>query len=54
VYISEILQAIDEVAEVDHVLECTLFGNGQAPSGNVEIGPLSLATAGSHQIEVVS
>jgi predicted phage baseplate assembly protein len=56
VYRSEVLQAIDEVPGVDHVLTLALTSNGGQPqSGNLQMPPTSLvkAEAGEHQIEVV-
>jgi predicted phage baseplate assembly protein len=54
VYRSEILQIIDGVPGVDHVLELTLSATTGEPScGNVSLCPTWLATPGQHQIEVV-
>jgi hypothetical protein len=53
VYRAEVLQAIDEVPGVDHVLELELFVTGQgAVCGNVCLGPTGLVSAGRHEIAV--
>ena len=52
VYRSEVLEALDGVAGVDHVLSLELIAEGGEPScGNVCIGPLGLVAAGRHEIE---
>jgi predicted phage baseplate assembly protein len=52
VYRSEVLQVLDEVAGVDHVLSLELVAEGGEPvCGNVCIGPLGLVAAGRHEIE---
>jgi hypothetical protein len=54
VYRSEILQVLDGVAGVDHVLRLDLIGNGSPPQcGNLCVGPLELVVAGTHTIEVL-
>jgi predicted phage baseplate assembly protein len=54
VYRSEILQVIDEVAGVDHVLSLRLIpGTGEAQCGNLCVAPTWLVTPGQHSIEVV-
>lgn len=54
VYRSEILQLIDEVVNVDHVLELTLqTDNGEPQCGNVLVCPTWLVTHGEHRIEVI-
>jgi hypothetical protein len=53
VYRSEILQLIDNVPGVDHVLQLTLASDqGEAGCGNLCVGPVSLVTSGAHTIEV--
>jgi predicted phage baseplate assembly protein len=52
VYRSEVLQQIDQVAGVDHVLSLELAsGTGQEGCLNVCVGPTSLVAAGDHTIE---
>jgi predicted phage baseplate assembly protein len=54
VYRAEILQVIDNVSGVDHVLELELAAdNGEAQCANLCVGPTWLVTPGLHQIEVV-
>jgi predicted phage baseplate assembly protein len=54
VYRAEILQVIDEVAGVDHVLSLELVAEGCEPQcGNVCLAPTWLVAAGHHNIEVV-
>lgn len=54
VYRAEILQVIDEVLGVDHVLSLELIPEGcEAQCGNVCLSPTSLVAAGQHEIEVV-
>jgi hypothetical protein len=50
---SEVLQAVDAVAGVDHVLALDLIGPDGASCGNLCIGPLGLVTPADHEIEVV-
>jgi hypothetical protein len=51
VYRSEVLELIDRIPGVDHVLDMELLPDGQAPQcGNVCVGPLGLATSGQHTI----
>lgn len=53
VYRSEILQVIDDVPGVDHVLALTIAADpGDGACGNLCIGPTSLAIAGTLSIEV--
>ncbi|HEX9670488.1 MAG TPA: putative baseplate assembly protein [Thermoanaerobaculia bacterium] len=57
VYRSEVLQLLDEVAGVDHVLGLELVagsgcGCGGGVCGNVCVGPLGLVAAGRHEITV--
>jgi hypothetical protein len=54
IYRSEVLQAIDEVPGVDHVISLELIpAAGQPEKGNVVMAPTALVEAGQHQIEVV-
>jgi hypothetical protein len=54
VYRSEILQLIDGVEGVDHVLSLELVPNrGEAQCANLCVGPTGLVVAGSHTIEAV-
>jgi hypothetical protein len=54
VYRSEVLQVIDEVPGVDHVISLELIpAAGQPEKGNVVMAPTALVEAGQHQIEVV-
>jgi hypothetical protein len=44
---------IDSVSGVDHVLELELYaGQDEVPCGNVCVGPFSLTTSGTHEVEV--
>jgi predicted phage baseplate assembly protein len=53
-YRSEILQLIDGVPGVDHVLELTLSaGTGVPRCGNLSLCPTELVTPGKHAIEVL-
>ncbi|MGH8554144.1 MAG: baseplate J/gp47 family protein [Gammaproteobacteria bacterium] len=53
VYRSEILQLIDGVPGVDHVLALSLSaGSGEARCGNLPLCPTWLVTPGPHQIEM--
>ena len=53
VYRSEILQLIDGVSGVDHVLTLTLTaGTSEAQCGNLQLCPTSLVSSGLHQIEI--
>lgn len=55
VYRAEILQVIDNVPGVDHVLALELIaGDDDAQCGNLCVGPIALTTPGTHQIEVVN
>jgi hypothetical protein len=49
-----VLQVIDGVPGVDHVLDLTLVDEDGASCGNVCIGSLALAKSGAHEIEVAS
>jgi hypothetical protein len=54
VYRSEILQVIDEVPGVDHVLNLRLLADqGEAQCGNLCVGSVGLVTPGQHHIEVL-
>ncbi len=54
VYRSEILQLIDGVMGVDHVLALSLrAGDGQPQCGNLNVCPTWLATPGEHSIEMI-
>lgn len=54
VYRTEILQVIDQVPGVDHVLSLELFAEGCEPQcGNVCLIPTALVAAGQHEIDVV-
>lgn len=54
VYRSEVLQVIDEVMGVDHVIELDLSAEGCGPQcGNICLAPGWLVSAGEHVIEVV-
>jgi predicted phage baseplate assembly protein len=53
VFRSEIMAVIDGVAGVDHLLECTLAGNGTvAVCDNLCVPPSWLVASGVHAIEV--
>jgi len=53
VYRSEILQLIDNVLGVDHVLELSLNAGSDEPQcGNLNVCPTWLVTSGDHNIEV--
>ena len=53
VYRSEILQVIDGVAGVDHILNLELFGGeDDAQCGNICVGPIACTTPGQHQVVV--
>jgi hypothetical protein len=54
VYRSEILQVIDGIPGVDHVLELSLNAAGGEPlCGNIAVCPTWLVTPGAHQIDVM-
>ena len=54
VYRSEVMQVIEEVPGVDHVLSLELLmGCGRATCGNVCLGPTSVVGAGAHEIKVI-
>jgi hypothetical protein len=50
---AEVLQEIDDVPGVDHVLALDLVGPDGVSCGNLCVGPLGLVVAGVHEIEVV-
>ena len=53
VYRAEIMQLIDGIAGVDHVLELSLTAPGAAPQcGNLTVCPTWLAAPGTHHIDV--
>lgn len=55
VYRAEILQVIDGIAGVDHVLSLELVGGeGEAQCGNLCLGPTFLPAPTAHEIEVVT
>jgi hypothetical protein len=51
---SEVLQVVDAVPGVGHVLDLELVGADGVSCGNVCVGPLGLVAAGRHEIEVVA
>ena len=54
VYRSEVLQVIDQVAGVDHVLSLELIADeGEAQCGNLCLNPTMLTTPGRHEVQVV-
>lgn len=54
VYRSEVMQVIEEVPGVDHVLSLELLTRcGRATCGNVCLGPTSLVGAEAHEIKVI-
>lgn len=54
VYRSEILQVIDQISGVDHVLSLELIAEGCEPQcGNVCLSPTTLVAASQHEIDVV-
>jgi hypothetical protein len=54
VYRSEVMQVLESVPGVDHVLAVGLVpGSGEARCGNLCVGPTWLVTPGQHDIEVV-
>jgi hypothetical protein len=50
---AEVLQVIDGVAGVDHVIELDLLIAGGPTCGNVCLEPLALVAPGVHAIELV-
>ena len=53
VFRTEVLQVIDGVRDVDHVLELELFArDDEGACGNVCIGPAELVASGSHEVTV--
>ncbi|MDB4881874.1 MAG: hypothetical protein JWL95_640, partial [Gemmatimonadetes bacterium] len=55
VYRSEILQVVDQVRGVDHLLELTISADGrEVACGNLCVPPTWLVTSGSHVVEVTS
>ena len=54
VYRSEIMQVIDQVPGVDHVVSLALLAGGCDPQcGNVCLGPEDLVATGQHEIQMV-
>jgi hypothetical protein len=53
VYRLEVMQLMDEVPGVEHVVDLELVSGGIAQCGNLCIGPIGLIDAGAHEIEVV-
>jgi hypothetical protein len=54
VYRSEVMQVIEEVPGVDHVISLELLDRcGKATCGNVCLGPAALVAAGQHDIGIV-
>jgi Baseplate J-like protein len=55
VYHAEIMQVLDRVPGVDHIISLELFSGGccQPQCGNVCLAPTWLVEAGAHQIQVV-
>lgn len=51
---AEVMQALDDVDGVDHVLTLDLIGPDGASCGNLCLGPLELVDPGEHVIEVVA
>ena len=54
VYRLEVMQVLDEVPGVEHVLELELLTAGGAQCGNICLGPNGLVAAGPHEIEVLA
>jgi hypothetical protein len=54
VFRSEVLQIIDAVPGVDHVIEMTLQTPGGSPQcSDIALCPMALVRSGAHEIEVV-
>jgi len=55
VYHTEIMQVINRVTGVDHIVSLSLMAGGscQPQCGNVCLAPTWLVEAGTHQIEIV-
>jgi len=53
VYRTEVMQVIDDIPGVEHVVELELVTGGAAQCGDVCVGPTGLVAAAAHQIEVV-
>jgi hypothetical protein len=54
IYRSEVLQTIDAVSGVDHVVSMELIVDGCDPQcGNICLAPTQLVAAGRHEIEVI-
>ncbi len=53
VYRTEVLQVLDNLPEVDHVVALELFTAGGEGCGNVCVGTIALVTPGTHEIEVI-
>jgi Baseplate J-like protein len=51
---SEVLQVVDGVAGVEHVLDLELVAPGGVSCGTLCIGPLGLVDSGPHEIEVLA
>ncbi len=51
---AEVLQVIDGVGGVDHVVQVDLVTRDGRTCGNVCVGPLGLVAAGEHTIEVIA
>ena len=53
VYRAEVLQTIDNVPGVDHVLALELLtGDADGDCGNLCVGPMALVTPGTHQVQL--
>jgi hypothetical protein len=53
IYYAEMMQVIDNVSGVDHVLNLTLFADGgEGQCGNLCVGPINLPVPGRHTISV--
>ena len=50
---TEILQVVDDVAGIDHVVSLDLIGPDGASCGNLCLGPLELVDPAEHEIAVV-
>jgi hypothetical protein len=54
VFFADVLRVIRSVPGVDHVASLELSGDGPAPTcGDLCVGPLQLASPGTHQITVL-
>jgi hypothetical protein len=55
IYYAEMMQVIDNVSGVDHVLNLTLYADGgEGQCGNLCVGPINIPVPGSHTITVKS